>query len=222
MADENQTPAAPAPTPVAAPSAPATHAAQPAASPSTREIVAPALLSELERARSEAAAFRAELAKRDKADEETKATLAQLNEKVQLTEKQKTDHEAQRRKDRVREAVRVAAVKHDAVSEAQLLKLLDGDLTVDEKGEPVSAADPKVGAEEYVKKFLQDNPHLRKSRASAGSGASPFPAQSAPQAPRVDLSTNEGLTAYARGLTHRQPPATPNPGHGTGGPGRGV
>lgn len=224
MADEQTQAPAPAQPPAAAPPAqPSLPLAQPAAR-GEREVIPPALMAEIQRLQQERDAFRAEVEKRAKADEETKATVAKLNEQVALTERQKAEIEAQRKADRIREAVRVAAIKHDAVSEAQVLKLLDGELALDEQGAVVSKADPKLGAEDFVRKFLADNSHLRRSRAASGSGASPFPAQSAPQALRIDLSTNEGLTAYARSLTQpRQPAAaTTNPGAVPGGPARGV
>jgi hypothetical protein len=222
MADETNpspAPAAPPPAQTALPLAPPA-----AVRPGEREVIPPALMGEIQRLQQERDAARAELDKLSKAGEETKATVAKLTEQVQLTEKQRAEIESQRKADRVREAVRVAAIKHDAVSEAQVLKLLDGELVLDEQGAVVAKSDPKLGAEDYMKKFLADNPHLRQSRAASGSGASPFPAQSAPQAMRVDLSTNEGLTAYARMLTQpRQPAAaTTNPGAPPGGPARGV
>jgi hypothetical protein len=189
---------------VAAPRAPASSAAIP------REW-----LDELDRARHQAAKFEGELKKREAGEAETKALVAQLNEKVALTEKAKAEIAAQRERDQIATAVRDAVRDADAIEVddavallAPAFKLLDGKV--------VAAADGAAVAD-AVKAWFGKRPHMVKPRVAAGSGAPPFPG-SAPvvNAVTYDLRTAEGMTGFARSLTYARgqtpAPASTKPG----------
>jgi hypothetical protein len=136
--------------------------------------------------------------------EELKATVAKANEQVGLSAKQTAELAAQRSAERKRAALEMAAVKHGAVSESQLVKLLADD--VDEAdGKVFVRGKPELDADALVAGFLKANPHMAKARVAQGSGATPFPGGApagAGAAPQFDLKTDEGLTQYARWLTY--------------------
>jgi hypothetical protein len=220
MADETHAPPGDAPAPAPARpapthAAPASHAATPAA-----PAVPSQFLAELDRARAEREAARAELAKRDAAEAETKALLAQLQEKVALTEREREALAAARTADRIRYEARMAAAEHGAVDPDDVVDLVTRGLKVD--ADRVVAADGTPVAD-FVKGYLAKKPHLARARVAGGSGASPFPPAGGAGAPAPpDLGTAEGMTAYARRLTHGSAPTAPPTTPGSaGGPGRG-
>jgi hypothetical protein len=215
MADETQTP--PGDAPATAPARP--HVAAPAQTAAPAAMPA-AFLAELDRERAEAAALRAELAKRTKAEDETKGLLAQLQEKVALTEREREALAVARERDRIRYEARMAASEHGAVDPDDVVKLISDELRVVE-GKVVGADNAPVG--DFVKGLLAKKPHLARARVAGGSGASPFPPAGGAGAPAPpDLGTAEGMTAYARRLTHGSAPTAPPTTPGSaGGPGRG-
>ncbi|HEY6017961.1 MAG TPA: hypothetical protein VIU16_14335 [Gaiellaceae bacterium] len=218
MSDTNENaPAAPAAAP--APRAPAQQPSlfqQPAAQPviNVAPSVSAQALDEIAAARKmaeqEAAARKALEAKLA----EFEATAAKLTEQVGLSARQAAELAAQRRAEAIRNAAAMAAVKHGAISETQLVKLVLDELD-EVDGAVVSKADPKVSAEDHVAAYLKANPHLAKPKVATGSGATGFAgAAPAAGAPTFDLRTAEGLTQYARYLTYPRGQA-PSPVPGT-------
>jgi hypothetical protein len=212
MADENTTPETPAPVAVKQPTLfaqPERHA--PAASPTIPMQVIDELAASRKTATDEAAARKALEAER----EEMKATLAKMQEQIGLSDRQKAELAAKNRAEAIRNAATLAAVKHGAVSESQVVKLILDELD-EVDGKVVSKADAKVAADDYVAAFLKANPHMQKTKVAQGSGASPFPSAAPSATPvKYDLSTADGLTAYARAATYRpgqQPTPVTKPG----------
>jgi len=200
MSDETNAPVAAA----AKPAAPAAPAAQPALPTiSVTPSVPTEYLEKLAKAEQQAAAFAAELKKRDAADAEIKQQLAALTEKTQTTEAEKKQLAADRRAEKLRYELRQAAML-EAIDPDDVVALTLGAFTVNEQGQVVSTEATPRDPAAYLKDFLAKKPHLAKPKVAPGTGASPFPA-AAPQAPGArafDLTTAEGLTAYARHLTY--------------------
>jgi hypothetical protein len=158
------------------------------------------LFDEMVKLRQEIAARDAELAKRDKLAEETKASVAKLTEQVALTESQKKELEATRRAESIRTALKLAAMEHQAIDPDEVIALTASQFTVADDGSVVTAGSNPQPASAFVKSFLEKKPHLAKPRVATGSGASPYPA-AAPNAeptPVFDIRTPEGATAMLR------------------------
>jgi hypothetical protein len=185
-------PAAAPPAPVYAPPAPAPAPSIPASFVAERDAQAKRL-AELE----------AKLAERTKGDDDVKATLAALNEKLQLTEREKKQLAEQRRDERIIAELKVAALRHGAVDEEDLVALVRNHLTVGEDGRVVAASDPKIDADTFVKSFLERKPHLARPRVAQGSGASPVSPAGVAGTPALDLTTEAGRTEFVRASTLR-------------------
>lgn len=204
MSDDATKPAAPA-----APDARQPSLFQPApAAPAPQVVhvqpsVSAQALDEIAAARKQAEAAEAARRALEKQLEELKASAAQLTEKVGLTEREKTELAAARRADAIRNAATTAAIKHGAVSETQLVKLILDELD-EADGKVFAKGKPEVSADEHVAAFLKANAHLAKAKVAPGAGATGFTG-TAPtgEAPKVDLSTAEGMTHYARLITYR-------------------
>jgi hypothetical protein len=145
-------------------------------------------LAQLEALRAENAKFKAAEEARLKTDEETKTALAKLQEQIQLTERDKAKLAEENRSTKIANAVRLAAMAAGAVDPDDVTMLLSGKFTLDESGNVIAADETKAKATDAVKAFLEKKPHLAGRKVAGGSGASPFPAQSAPNAPSYDMS----------------------------------
>jgi hypothetical protein len=156
---------------------------------------------------AELSALRAEKDARAKTDEETKASLAKLQDALALTAKEKAELTEAHRRTKIDTAVRLAAMEAGAIDPDDVTTLLAGRFTFDEKGGVILADETKAKAIDAVKSFLEKKPHLAGRKVAGGSGASPFPAQSAPTSmQKFDISSNEGLTQLSRSLTHPRKP----------------
>jgi hypothetical protein len=151
----------------------------------------------LKNERDKMASERAELLK---AQEELKAAAASVNEKFTQTEAQAKQLAEKNRAITIQSAVRLAAMEAGAIDPDDVTTLLSGKFTVDESGTVITADDTKAKAIDAVKSFLEKKPHLLGRKVASGSGASPFPAQSAPTGQKPDLTTAAGMTAFARAL----------------------
>jgi hypothetical protein len=142
-----------------------------------------------------------------KAQEELKAAAASVNEKFTQTEAQAKQLAEKNRAITIQSAVRLAAMEAGAIDPDDVTTLLSGRFTLDESGAVITADDTKAKALDAVKSFLEKKPHLAGRKVANGSGASPFPAQSAPSAPKLDLNSREGATAYVDSIIARATPA---------------
>jgi len=140
--------------------------------------------------------LRAKLAEFEASDTKSRAKIDELEQD------RKRIAEAHNR-ERIRFTALNLAERAGAVNAEQVVRLLVDDFSLTEAGEVVTTADPKIGAETHIKTFLDANAHFRKPQVAAGSGASPFPASAPGAAPKADLTTDAGLTDYARQLTHQ-------------------
>jgi hypothetical protein len=164
-----------------------------------------------ERERAERSRLEAEFKKLAAEREEAKGLLAQLTEKVSLSEKERAKLAEERRADRIRYEARMAAVEHGAIDPDDVVSLIGGRLTIGEDGKVVAADETKAEVGAFVRGFLEKKSHLARPRTAQGSGAPPFPAV-APSAPgtRHDLRTSDGATAALRDLlTANTQPAKP-------------
>ncbi len=159
--------------------------------------VATKAVTEMVEANKRAEAFQAELKARDVRELETKTTLAKLQEQILMSEADKKTLAAARAADRVEAEIKAAAIKHSAVNEAQVYKLVADELALAEDGKSVVLkADPKINADTYVKSFLDTNAHLAKPKVGTGSGATLTPGTAPTTAPiTIDRNAPGGLNA---------------------------
>jgi hypothetical protein len=143
-----------------------------------------------------------------KAQEELKAAASAVNEKFTQTEAQAKALTEKNRTLTINGAVRLAAMEAGAIDPDDVTTLLAGRFTLDDAGAVIAADDTKAKAVDAVKSFLEKKPHLLGRKVAGGSGASPFPAQSAPAAQKFDLYTADGATRFVDSLIAR---ATPQP-----------
>jgi hypothetical protein len=157
-------------------------------------------LAQYEALKSERDKMAAERESLLKAQEELKAAAASVNEKFTQTEAQAKQLTEKNRSITIQSAVRLAAMEAGAIDPDDVTALIASKFTLDDAGAVITADDTKASAKDAVKSFLEKKPHLAGRKVAGGSGASPFPAQSAPSTQKFDLSTREGATAFARSL----------------------
>ncbi len=190
-----------APVTTAAPSAPVqpTLPGTQAPTQDTTVSIPQAFLAELAAAKDTAAKLAAE---RD----EVAKQIAALNETHSLTTKQLADAAEAKRQLLISHAVRDAARVHGAVDPDEVTTLLAGQFTLDDKGNVIATGETKAPAADVVKAWLEKRPHHVNARVARGTGASPYPAQAPATGQAYDLTTAEGLTAWARERTRASVP----------------
>lgn len=149
---------------------------------------------------------------------ELETALAKSAADLEAARQERARIAEQNNRERIRFTALNLAERAGAISAEQVVKLLGDELTLTEKGEVVLTSDPKIGAEAHIKAFLETNAHFRKPQVHAGSGAQPFPATAPGGGTKPDLTTDAGLTTYARQLTHQAVSSTATP-TATRGPG---
>lgn len=163
-------------------------------------------LASAEAMKSENAKLSAEREALLKAHDELKASVQSFQEKFGTMEAESKKLAEANRRMRIEGAVRDAARDHGALDPDDLTELLSKKFTLDENNAVIVSDDTKAKASDYVKSFLEKKPHYAGRKIASGSGASPFPAQSAPVSQQFDMNTDVGLTNYVRSLTHQKAP----------------
>lgn len=194
--------------PVAAPAATPAHAPAQPVTPTVVTAIPPAFVAERDADRGRIASLEQELAQlRAKHDEESKHSkelkdaAEQLSKKVHETESERAKAIKEAKETRLTAALRELALRHDVVDVDDFVALTREKLTFDDGGAIVLASDPKITVDVFADSFLKAKPHLLKPRVARGSGTPPISPSGVGNAAAIDLSTNEGLTAYARNLT---------------------
>lgn len=158
-------------------------------------------LAQFEAMKAENAKMVAEREAFVKAQEELKTAATKVQEQFTQTEAQVKALAEANRSMKITNAVRLAAMEAGAIDPDDVTTLLSGRFTIAEDGLTViTADDTKAKAVDAVKSFLEKKPHLAGRKVAGGSGASPFPAQTAPTSKPFDFSTREGATAYVDSL----------------------
>lgn len=190
----------------------ATRAQEPARMSDDTKPVAPSIPVEIVQQLAQYEALKAESAKviadRDalaKSVEEMKTSVASFQEKFGSMEAHAKKLADENRGAKISTAIRLAAMEMGAIDADDVTELLARKFTLDETGAVILADDTKAKCVDAVKSFLEKKPHMLGRKVASGSGASPYPAQSAPaNGKKPDLTTNEGLTEYTRTLGTRR------------------
>lgn len=193
----------------AQPAASAPARAQTAAQPTLPTInVTPAVpteyLQKLAAAEQRAAAVEAENKRLAALAAERDEKLVQMADEAKMGKAERERVERETRERIIRTDLRSLATELDAIVADDVVALAYSQFAIDETGKLVPASDPKADARAHLKAFLDKRPHMLRPKVAQGSGATGFTGQppAAGEAPRFDLTTAEGMTAYARYITY--------------------
>lgn len=95
------------------------------------------------------------------------------------------------------EVDRVSAVG-GAIDPAMVHQLVSGDLDVTADGKVIAKGDPRTTGEQYVARFLASKTFLLKPQVPSGGAGTPGALQAPAAGQRVDFSSNDSVTNFAR------------------------
>jgi hypothetical protein len=104
----------------------------------------------------------------------------------------------------VRSEVMRLAERAGAIDPSVVLDLTRAAYDIADDGRVIVRDDPRVSVEEHVKRYLASKPYLMRPLAPAGGSPAAAVVQPPSGAQPVDMTTSEGLTAFARTLATKQ------------------